>query len=376
MPSFKLDLLGGQFFYEGAHTSFSGNADLTATPAVKLTEDDMIVPTLSSQYRRTREVRELVGGGFLTQETLATLLSVKYIRRLNEEWAVKPALSYKNELLNESEDEELGNGLFDYHKASVSLEAERRGEYWNFRPALAAYAVRYYHYRALTSGQEDLGAEINSGDRVLDFNAYDASLSVEHLLTESTMLSASALFSYRPFLDQKIVTESGTYIDKNRDDHYLLGALAGQQKLPALGPMESAVALSLSYIHLLSNQHNYDASRTRFNPDYYDYGEWAVSPQLAARFWEKLSASLGYELTRRRYPQRPVQTEDGSYSSSEKVWQMTHTLSAQFSWQIYKGLSAKTQASYRAGLSNVTYQRTYKYNYVSAHYFAGLGMNF
>lgn len=376
VPLFKLDVLGGQFFYEGAHTSFSGNADLLFAPSIQLDEDNVIVPTLSSQYRRTREVRELVGGGFLTQESLASLLNVKWVRQLDDRWFIKPALGYKNELLNETQEEALGNGLFDYHKVSASFEAERRTEVSSLRPGLAVYAVRYYHYHSLSSGDEELGAEINAGDRVLDFNAYDLSLTYERLLREGTVMSLSGLGSFRPFLEQNVVIEDGSYLGKNREDFYLLGAAALQQRLPDLGRLQSAAGLALSYTHLLSNQSNYDASRTRYNADFYDYGELAAGPQLSLRWDEKLAISLSYEFARRRYPQRPVQTEDGSYSTRAKIWTHTHTVSAGFSLPLYKALSAKAQASYRLSQSNMTYEGSYKYNYASAHYFAGLGLNF
>jgi hypothetical protein len=376
VPLFKLDLMGGQFFYEGANTSFSGNADLLAAPSIQLDEDNVIIPTLSSQYRRTREVRELVGGGFLTQESLATLLNVKWVRQLDDRWFIKPGIGYKNELLNETEEEALGNGLFDYHKISASFEAERKTENSSFRPAVAVYAVRYYHYHTLSSGDEELGAEINAGDRVLDFDAYDASLAYERQLGEATILGLSALGSYRPFRDQNIVTNSGSYIDKGREDFYLLGAVSLQQRLPDLGRLQSAAAITLSYVHLLSNQNNYDASRTQFNGDYYDYGEATAAPQLALRWAEKLSASVGYEFARRHYPQRPVQTQDGSYSTNAKIWTETQTVTASLSYPLYKSLLAKAQAAYRFSLSNMSYEGSYKYNYESAHYFAGLGLNF
>lgn len=377
VPVTKLDLLGGQFFYEDASTSFSGNADLTFTPAVKLDDDASLVPTIAAQYRRTREVRELVGGGFLTQESLSSLAGLRYVRKLDEAWSLKPGVAYRNELLNETEDEELGNGLFDYHKVSLTVEAERRGERWNLRPAVSAYGVRYYHYHTLSSSESDLGAEINAGDRVLDFNAYDAAFSAEHLLAEDTVLGFSALASWRPFLDQNIVQEDGTYLDSRRRDWYLLGAASAQKQLPKWGPLESAAGLTVSYAHLLSNQNSYDASRTEFIPDYYSYGEVTASPQAGLRLWEKLSATLGYEWARRRYASRLVQTEDGSYSSTgDKAWLVTHTLSAQLSYPVYKGLSLKTQASYRLSRSNVTYEGSYRYNYESAHYFTGIGLAF
>lgn len=377
VPLLKLEALGGQFFYERQHTSFSGNGNLLFTPAIKFSERDALVPTVSSQYRRTREVRELIGGGFLTQESLDTMVGVKWVHQLSDEWTIKPGVAFKKELITESEDETLGKGLFDYNKAGGGLEFERRGDRWNLRPAINHYQVRYYSYSALAAEDSELGAEVNSGDRVLDFDAYDLSMTAELLADEETMLSASALGSIRPFTEQNLVTETGEYVPEKRLDAYLLGVLGGQRKLPDwrfLGrDVEHAASLGLSYTQAISNQNNYDASNTRFNPDYYDYGEFSVGPSYALRLDKKFALSMNYEFTRRRYPWRPVQTEDGGYSAAgEKIHLETHTVSWQMTYPLWAGLSLKGSGSYRLSRSNMTYEATYKYNYESAHYFVGL----
>ena len=69
-PVAKLDAFGGQYFFQGENTNFSGNADWLFSPGMRLGDRDALIPVVSGQYRRTREVRELVGGGFLTQESL------------------------------------------------------------------------------------------------------------------------------------------------------------------------------------------------------------------------------------------------------------------------------------------------------------------
>lgn len=377
VPIFKADALGGQFFFDGNNTSFSGNANLLFTPAVKLSDRDMFVPTLTSQYRRTREVRELIGGGFLTQESLDTMLSLKWVRQLSQTWAVKPGLSYKNELIAEAQGETLGNGLFDYHKISAGLEAERRAQILNLRLGAAAYTVRYYHYRALAATQQDLGAEVNSGDRVLDFNGYDGVVGVDWKLGEASVLTGTFLSSVRLFREQNLVTESGAYVPTKRRDLYLLGTAGVQRQLPEWSlrrlRAENAAGMNLSFGYLQSNQDNYDASRTRFNPDYYDYSEFSLSPYYAMRLAKKFAATINYDFTRRRYVGRPVQTADGNYSSTnDRVYIHTHTVGWQFAYPIWKGLSVKVSGSYRVSASNMTYEKAYKYNYESAHYFAGL----
>ncbi|MBI4051107.1 MAG: hypothetical protein HY400_01230, partial [Elusimicrobia bacterium] len=294
---------------------------------------------------------------------------------------LKPSVSYKNELITESVDEKLGKGLFDYNKLAFGVEAEREGRYFkSIRQSLTAYGIRFYHYESLSTSQ-DLGLEINSGSNVLDFNALDYALTVEFIPFPEALATGSLLASFRHFPDQNIVTLTGEFESKKREDVYAAVLLGYQQKLPDLEMedfwfgMETAAGLNASYTLQESDQSNYDATRTQFNPDYYDYGEIMAGPFLAFRFAGKLAMSLGYEFSDRHYQARPVQDKDGNYEN-KRVDMKTHTISLYFSYPLYAGLSAKAQGALRSATSNMKYESTYRYNYHSAHYFVGLGYSF
>lgn len=373
VPVAKIDALGGQFYFQGENTSFSGNANWLFSPGVKLDDRNALIPLFSGQYRRTREVQELIGGGFLTQETLDNTVAVKWVHLLSQDWNVKPSLSYKNQMITESKDETLGKGIFDYHKISFGTELEKTGGelFPSVRVGAGAYGVRFYHYSALSASSADLGAEVNAGDRVLDFNAYDFTLAADMLPAEGTLLSASLLTSYRPYRDQKIVTVSGGYQSTNRYDVFAAGALSARQNLPKWGELESVAGLNLGYTRLLSNQNNYDATNTRFNPGYYDYGEFAAGPFAALRWRKKLTASAGYDYTRRAYDHRPIQHESGVYGQ-QAIRLDTHTVNVGFSYPVWRKISAKAQGAYRRATSNMLYESSYRYNYYTAYYFVGL----
>lgn len=373
IPSAKISVMGGQFFFQGQSTSFNANSDWSFTPGLKLGERDLLIPIVSGQYRRTREVQELIGGGFLTQETLDNTLGLRWIRLLNQEWNVKSTLSYKNELLTESASEKLGAGLFDYHKAAASVEFERLGQgaVRSVRQSLGAYAVRFYHYRALSAETSDLGAEVNAGDRVLDFSAYEYSAAVDIVPDERTLLSFSAMASLRPYRDQKVVTVSGTYLGRNRFDAFMAGAASARRGLPDWGALESSLGLNAAYSRLESDQHNYDAQNTRFNPGYYDYGELSAGPFLAVRWRRRLGATASYDYSRRAYDHRPVQDATGSYGG-DAIRLNTHTVSLSASWLLGRGFSLIGQGTYRRSTSNMLYESSYRYNYWTANYYAGV----
>jgi hypothetical protein len=376
-PAVRLAGLGGQFFYEDQTTSFSGNGDWLLGGSGRLSEKTSVLGTVSGRYRRVREVQELIGGGFLTRETLENGGTAKIIRTLGESWKLKGKASYKNIMLVESEDEKLSKGLYDYHKIGAGLEAERTGgRLRSLSISLDPYAVRFYHYSSLASGSQ-FGSEINSGDHTLDFNAYDFSSAAEYLLAERTLLTGSALLSYRPYPDQKIVQVSGTYAGSNRSDLYGQAGLGIFQGLPAwpLLRLESGAGFDATYIGLRSNQNNYDASRTRFNPDYYDYDEYHVSPRVSSRWFGKLSLSLAYDYSRRNYRERPLQNEDGTYGS-DRIVLHTQSVSCSLSYPLPKGFSIVAEGVYRNAYSNMQYQKSYRYNYHAEHYFAGIAWEY
>ncbi len=374
IPSAKLALLGGQFYFQGQNTSFNANADWNFAPGLKLSDRDLLIPIVSGQYRRTREVQELIGGGFLTQETLDNVGGLRWVRLLSEDWNVKSTLSYKNELLVESATEKLGAGLFDFHKFAAAVEFEKTGQgtLRSVRQSLGAYAVRYYHYRTLSAGTADLGAEINAGDRVLDFDAYDYSAAADLVLDEATLVSLSVLGSIRPYRDQKVVTVEGTYLPRNRLDAFVSGAASARRALPALGGLESSVGLNLAYSRLESSQHNYDAQNTRFNPGFYDYGETSAGPFVALLWRKTLGATASYDYTRRAFDHRPAQNESGVYQG-EAIRLNTHTVSLNLSYKLPKGFSLLAQGTYRRSTSNMLYENSYRYNYWTANYYAGVG---
>ncbi len=376
-PVARLSLLGGQFFFEDERTSFSGNGDWLLAPAVKFNDHWSVIPTINGKYRRVREVQELVGGGFLTRETLENSAIIKGIYTVNPQWKLKAKSSYKNQLLVESEDEKLGKGLYDNNKYSAGFEAERSGKVFrSIRLSLDPYDLRYTRYASLSSGT-DFGSEINSGANTLDFNAYDATLGADLQLGKRTLLSISNLASYRAFLEQKKVTTSGLYTADDRIDVFDQFNLGLSQVLPDwLGDQYQFMAgIDASYASLTSNQNNYDASYTKFNENYYAYYEYHAGPRIAGRFFNKLDIGVSYDYGKRIYNDRPIQDTTGSYLT-DKIGIDTHSINYSIRYPIFYGVSFVAQGVYRRSVSNMAYERTYRYNYTAQHYFAGLSWEY
>ena len=55
------------------------------------------------------------------------------------------------------------------------------------------------------------------------------------------------------------------------------------------------------------------------------------------------------------------------------MWKPNEVCTRSLSCPLGKGLSLKAQGSYRRATSNMLYESTYRYNYWTAYYFAGVG---
>ncbi|MGQ0644435.1 MAG: hypothetical protein ACT4O3_02970 [Elusimicrobiota bacterium] len=370
----------------GGRSTFSGddvdglNGSLRFVPGLRLSEKLSLLPALAFAYRKSRDVQELAGGGFLTQQAQTRSASLKGIHALGDSWKGKAYVSYRQELLKETSDEDWGDGLFDHDKTAVGLEAEREGSLWkSLRFGLDYYQTRFPNFQTLASKQ--LGSEINAGTDVLDFDSVDGSLGADLSLGQGSLLSSYLLVSNRDFSDQKIVRRDGTFSGDLRNDLYSYLSLGWRRQLPTVSlfgmGVESLAGVDASYARLDSNQHSYDASRTRFNENYYDYGEIGGGPRINLRFKEKLSAGFAFIYSVRDYAARPVQNVDGSYpAAGEAISTKTNTFRWSLGYPLVKGLSARLQGALQHADSNMDYETVYRYNYSSSSYFAGLAYQF
>src|SRR6185312_5302999 len=79
-PVIDAQILGGQNFYNGADSSFGGVTSLTAAPYMQFNDKWSLVPLYAGNYRGTKQVTDLVGGGTLFEQSQDHTFSVKGIR--------------------------------------------------------------------------------------------------------------------------------------------------------------------------------------------------------------------------------------------------------------------------------------------------------
>jgi hypothetical protein len=373
VPVLNAELYGGYSYFSGERME-GPNGSFLFVPGVSFGGKVSLLPVLSADYQKSRDVQELAGGGFLTQAQHARQASLRTIWKAAPDWKLKAYASYKQQFIKSANNEAWGEGLFDYEKPGFGVESAWEGGSFlrSSRVGLDVYDTRFPNFQSLASGSA-LGAEIGAGRDVLNFRAVDLPVGVELGIGKNS-LDLKALASFRRFPDQKVVHDDGNYGGTRRRDLYGLISADVRRPLPRLGKIESLASFTLSHGRLSSNQNNVTVSNfvQDFNPDYYSYQETIAGPSFQARFFGHLTAGVGYLMTYRVYDNRPALTDAGADRGSP-IYTRAQTLRWSAAYPVMKGLSVRFQGATQHQDSNMKSETAYRYNYSSAHYFLGVG---
>ncbi len=368
---------GGQYFLEN-NNSFGGNIDLYLCPVVNFSKDTALLPMYIGSYRGTKDVRELVGGGTITQEVQNHNVNLKFVTKFSETLKFGARAGYKLEYLKETKDERWAKGLFDYSRPVIGVEFEKIFGGNSLKAGLDYSIMTYPNYQSLiskdafkisldTTTYRELST--NAGKNVLDTSNISFALSWLRAISESSHWRISNDFIYKNFMDQKVVKDDGSFSDALRTD--MLNTLGGSYNL-SFSRLRMSIADSIRFHY--SNQNSYDAKRTKYIPSHYNFIENLFIPSLTfylGEFEPYTALSLFTEFSNRFYLERLAQNSSGEYLS-EKTHQSTQTAGISLNYPLFKGLSAKLTSSYRTTSSNMKYEGNYKYNYSVFNYFLGI----
>jgi len=381
------EVLGGQFMYRGSASSFGGLAHVTGGPAFTLSDKSSLFLTYDGSYNGFKNVSDIVGGDQLFQQSMDHTARAKYKYNMSESWSLKPSIAYTKEFFRETNDERWGKGLYDFNRLSAGLESEWKMDLFRHPSILRAnyhfFLTNYPNFRSLGSS---LGKEIatNPGSRTLDTRAHQVGAGASIRLSPSWALSSSYDFTFRSFVDQKIINSNAQYESKNRLDivnGVELGASFVPQRewtLPKLGTkLRSGVDFGYRLEYLNSNQNHFDTDPALnfFEAGFYDYIDNSLSTTFSVASPKKVQVSLGYSLEFRSYLKRHIQDASGQYLGG-KLYQTTHVFSLMASYPIAKGFSGRISGHWQKSESDMAFERTYRYNYDAAQYFAGIGYSF
>ncbi|MFH1379374.1 MAG: FecR family protein [bacterium] len=364
------EFLGGQYFVEGDNTSLKGNINMMYVPVINFSENTALLPIYQGAYNGTKGVEELVGGGTLVQKTMEHSLYAKLVHKTSSNWTYKNILGYSGKWLAETEDEALSDGLFNNYRYSLGLAAEKAYKSWKFKLGYDYGMTDYINYESLSSDSKfaDAGITSSMGTDVLDFNSHDFSIGAVIPMRKSLLIDTEYRMSYLVFTDQKIVIRSGEYKASKRHD------IGNTLQVNTIVDMKTArLGLGYGLQYYISNQNAYDANRTFFTDNYYDYIEQKITPSISFLLGDKSSTlSLYWDIAFTKYTDRKVQDISGEYGTS-KIGQVTNGFGLWLNYPLYKQLNIKMKLNYLMSSSNMKHESTYTYNYDVVNYFVGFG---
>jgi len=382
----KLDLFGGQYFFENQSGAVNGYGILDAQLAKSYSASSGFYASLRSVYTGFKQVNELSGGGTLFQQSLDNTLGAKWIKRYEGGYSLKPRVGVKNQLFRETKDEKWGKGLYDFNRYEAGLTLERKTRLglstpWIYQLSWDVYYTRYTRFKSLASqyGQE-LSAP-NPGTRILDTVTNQLAYASEFDLPNFVKADLFASLSMIGYQDQKVINSDGKYLSSKRSDSYQalnLGVSKRYNDIDVLGRIRPVLGVSLGLANLMSNQNHLDTDpkHLKYVWAFYDYSEARLAPSAQFTFIAPgLVLRTTYEFAVRGYSDRLAQKSDGAYTS-KKLAQYSNNVNVEASYPIVASLDAKLQGNWSASRSNNRYEQVYRYNYNSSMYFAGLEWRF
>jgi hypothetical protein len=382
----KLDLFGGQYFFENQSGAVNGYGVFDAQLARSYSSSAGLIVSARSVYTGFKQVNELSGGGTLFQQSMDNALGVKWLQRYEGGYSLKPRLGVKNQLFRETKDEKWGKGLYDFNRYEGGLTLEHKTRWglstpWIWQLSWDAYYTRYTRFKSLASQYGQELAAPNPGSRVLDTLtnqfSYDTELDLPGFM-KADLLASVALIGYQ---DQRVINSEGRYLSSKRSDSYAalnLGISKRYNDIAVLGQVRPVLGVNVGLANLISNQNHLDTDpkHLKFIGSFYDYSEVRMAPTAQFTFIScGLVTRLSYEFALRSYSERLAQKSDGTYTSG-RLAQYSNSFNVEASYPVYRNLDAKLQGTWSASRSNNRYEQVYRYNYNSSAYFAGFEWRF
>ncbi|MBI4375063.1 MAG: hypothetical protein HY549_01310 [Elusimicrobia bacterium] len=382
-PFGTVQLGGNQAFFDGKPSSLGGYANLSFVPALRLSPRTSLIPRVQAGYQGINSYSQVIDEGSLLQQQMNSLAALKYIYKLSEQSKLKTEFTGKHQWLKEANNEPWGKGLYDYRYYGLSGEWEHRGSILKNRLGLTFSVLRYPNYQSLSSA---VGLELGGKD-TLDTNDIMAFYALE-LPGDKQTFKGSLNFETYAYTDQKLIDSQGAFIAEKRLDKLATFRLGYSRYLEGRvldwwseRPSEQTILGLDVYSKLkLSNQNHYDVEQLAFIAGFYDYITVGFSPSLAGRIAAlDLILQLYYDLSLRRYFNRPIQDADSGLYQGAKLRQTTHMLGVNLKYPLtwwLNGLMAEAAAGANISGSNMKYEKLYRYNYSSFSYQMGLRYDF
>lgn len=236
------------------------------------------------------------------------------------------------------------------------------------------FRINFHNYESLESqiGVAGLSRELAS-DHVLDTENFAGFVAGDLPIFDRFIVDGSLSATFQRFPNQHRVDETGNLTAPLRKD--VITAISAGAKMPHEfnSDLRTLAGLDVSYSHNSSDQNSYDAQRTRFLSQYYNYGEIRVGPSfklLLGDAKKPIALGLGMGWWYRDYSHRLAQDATGNYLG-ETIHTTRWMLSSSLNYPMAPNFGLVFNIQYGQSSSNQRYEQSYSYNYKVTNYLFG-----
>ena len=366
----EAEILGGYSQIEGRNGEFSSIDSWLFSPTLKLNDSLYWINLYNGSYNRSAQVVAQEEGGRQTDTTQTHHLSTALKYDVNDTWSLRPLFFTDWIFVNETEDEDFGEGLYDYRdigggieSAWVTLKTKEKED--TVRLGFRYLDRTYPNYHSLLSSFNPNGS-VETDEK--DLNGYKVNLGYDGRSQQGWSWGLEGIFFYKDYTDKKTINSNGIRLSDTREDfvEYL--------NVTASHPVGPDWTFSLDG-QMTFNQSNldfYDTHNTlalgddNFLKDYFDYFSFLARPALTyRRAWGQdrtFIFTADYTFYALHYPGRKTQNVSGVYQAEDEQ-DYQHTFSAKVNVPITANISWVAYGNYTLADSNQKFEAFYLYDY-------------
>ncbi len=325
----------------------------------------------NGSYDRTNLFIAQEEGARQSTKLMTNNFSLALKKNFSETFVVRPVFFYNVVWVEETADETLGDGLYDYEDLGGGFEnahtfdAEQKAKTLTY--GFQAFQRSYPNFTSLLSAF-DPNLSVETDEK--DFVGYKGTAGWEAPVFGDVRGALGYTLLYKDYTDKLTINRNGIRQGDSRADIYqeVTGSLF--QKLRDW----ITVGVSSGVSHNDSNLDFYDTRNTagladdRFFEDYYDYFSFDVAPTVI--FFRKMDSEgklnaqlqLTYTFEGLYYPDRFALSPTGAITDEEQT-DYSHVLAARLSIPVSSQLSWVTAGQYKVQDSNQEFEQFYLYNY-------------
>ena len=367
----EAELLGGYSQIEGRDGTFSSIDSWLFSPSVKLNDSLYWINVYNGNYNRSAQVVAQEEGGRQTNTTQTHNLSTALKYNVNETWSLRPLFFTNWTFVNETEDEDFGEGLYDYRDIGAGIESawvltstEKKEE--SLRAGFRFLDREYPNYQSLLSLFNPNGS-VETDEK--DLSGYKINLGYDSRARDDWSWGVEGIFFYKDYTDKKTIDLNGIRsTDETREDfvEYLNVFVSHPLNGDWTFRLDGQLVLNQSNLDFYDTHNTLTLTDDNFVKNYFDFFSFLARPSLNYRHaWDKDRSfvfTADYSFYSLHYPGRKAQNVGGIYQPDDQQ-DTTHTFSAKASVPITENISWVTFGSYSIADSNQKFESFYLYNY-------------